>query len=64
MLSSYRLPYTSYETIGRFASQTSSVFQTWDSYIKEFTNAMHEVTRKWQENFIPIKVVPAHPLLM
>ena len=34
-----------------------------DDLIKEFTNVAREVTRKRQEKFIPIKVVPAHAKL-
>lgn len=37
-----------------------AVWQTWDENIKDFTNAAREVTRRRNEKFIPIKVVPKH----
>ncbi|KAF7974161.1 hypothetical protein HWV62_13279 [Athelia sp. TMB] len=63
VLTSHRLPYTPYETFDRLLSQTMNIFRTWDDLIKEFTNVAREVTRKRQEKFIPIKVVPAHAKL-
>lgn len=63
ILTSHRLPYTPYDTFERLLSQTTNVFRTWDDQIKEFTNVAREVTRKRNERFIPIKVVPAHAKL-
>src|ERR1700733_15232297 len=63
VLTSHRLPYTPYETFDRLLSQSTNIFRTWDDLIKEFTNVAREVTRKRQEKFIPIKVVPAHAKL-
>ncbi|KAF9561514.1 hypothetical protein CPC08DRAFT_817653 [Agrocybe pediades] len=63
ILTSYRLPYTPYDTFERLLSQTMNVFRTWDDQIKEFTNVAREVARKRNERFIPIKVVPAHAKL-
>ncbi|KAH9487400.1 Dynein heavy chain, cytoplasmic [Psilocybe cubensis] len=60
ILTSHRLPYTPYDTFERLLSQTMNIFRTWDDQIKEFTNVAREVTRKRNERFIPIKVVPAH----
>ena len=60
VLTSHRLPYTPYDTFDRLLSLTTSIFRTWDDLIKEFTNVAREVTRKRQEKFIPIKVIPAH----
>ncbi|KAF9481287.1 cytoplasmic dynein heavy chain 1 [Pholiota conissans] len=63
ILTSHRLPYTPYDTFERLLSQTTAIFRTWDDQIKEFTNVAREVTRKRNERFIPIKVVPAHAKL-
>ena len=60
VLTSHRLPYTPYDTFDRLLSLTTNIFRTWDDLIKEFTNVAREVTRKRQEKFIPIKVIPAH----
>ena len=63
VLTSHRLLYTPYETFERLLSQTMAIFRTWDDHMKEFTNVAREVTRKRQEKFIPIKVIPAHAKL-
>ena len=63
ILTSYRLPYTPYDTFERILTQTANTFRTWDDQIKEFTNVAREVMRKRHERFIPIKVVPAHARL-
>jgi hypothetical protein len=63
ILTSYRLPYTPYDTFERILTQTTNTFRTWDDQIKEFTNVAREVMRKRNERFIPIKVVPAHARL-
>lgn len=63
VLTSYRLLYTPYETFERLLSSTMAIFRTWDDHMKEFTNVAREVTRKRQERFIPIKVIPAHAKL-
>jgi hypothetical protein len=63
VLTSHRLPYTPYETFDRLLNQTVNIFRSWDESIKEFTNVAREVTRKRQEKFIPIKIVPAHAKL-
>jgi len=63
ILTSQRLPYTPYDTFERLLSQTTNIFRTWDDQIKEFTNVAREVTRKRNEKFIPIKVIPAHAKL-
>ncbi|CAL1696879.1 unnamed protein product [Somion occarium] len=63
VLTTHRLLYTPYETFERLMGQTMGIFRTWDEHIKEFTNVAREVTRKRQERFIPIKIVPAHAKL-
>ncbi|KAJ4492589.1 dynein heavy chain, N-terminal region 1-domain-containing protein [Lentinula edodes] len=63
ILTSHRLPYTPYDTFDRLLSQTTSIFRTWDDQIKEFYTVARDVTRKRSEQFIPIKVVPAHAKL-
>ena len=63
VLTSHRLLYTPYETFERLLSSTMAIFRTWDDHMKEFTNVAREVTRKRQEKFIPIKVIPAHAKL-
>ncbi|PPR06552.1 hypothetical protein CVT26_000730 [Gymnopilus dilepis] len=63
ILTSHRLPFQPYDTFERILSQTMNIFRTWDDQIKEFTNVAREVTRKRNERFIPIKVVPAHAKL-
>ena len=63
VLTSHRLLYTPYETFERLLSSTMAIFRTWDDHMKEFTNVAREVTRKRQERFIPIKVIPAHAKL-
>ena len=63
VLTTHRLLYTPYETFERLLGQTMGIFRTWDENIKEFTNVAREVTRKRQERFIPIKIVPAHAKL-
>lgn len=39
---------------------TGAIFRTWDENIKEFTNVAREATRRRNEKFIPIKVIPRH----
>ena len=63
VLTSYRLPYTPYETFDRLLAQTMNVFRIWDGNLKEFTDVAREVMRKRKERFIPIKVSPAHAKL-
>jgi dynein heavy chain 1 len=62
VLTSHRPSYTPYEAFARL-SQFTNIFRTWDNLIKEFTHVVREVTRKRQEKFILIKVVPAHAKL-
>jgi hypothetical protein len=60
-----QLSYTplAYETFDRLLAQTMNIFRIWDNLIKKFMSVAREVTRKRQEKFIPIKVVPAHAKL-
>ena len=39
---------------------TDSIWRTWDENVKDFTNVAREVTRRRNEKFIPIKIVPRH----
>ena len=41
---------------------TKSIWRTWDENLKEFTNVARDVTRRRNEKFIPIKVIPRHSL--
>lgn len=63
VLTSHRLAYQPYDAFERLLAQTTTIFQTWDSDIKDFTNVAREVTRKRSEKFIPIKIAPAHAKL-
>ena len=63
ILTSQRLPYTPYDTFERLLSQTHNIFRTWDDQMKEFTNVAREVSRKRNEQFIPINIVPARAKL-
>lgn len=37
-----------------------AIWKTWDENVKEFTNVAREVTRRRNEKFIPIKIIPRH----
>ena len=37
-----------------------NIWRTWDENIKDFTNVAREVTRRRNEKFIPIKIIPRH----
>ena len=64
ILTSRRLAYTPYVTFERLLAQTTGIFRTWDDLIKEFVNVARGVTRKRSEKFFPIKVFPAHRMLV
>lgn len=64
ILTSHRLAYQPYDTFERILAQVQKISRTWDEQIKEFTNVAREVTRRRNEKFIPIKIVPAHSKLM
>ncbi|KAL2143584.1 hypothetical protein VTI28DRAFT_10234 [Corynascus sepedonium] len=49
-----------FQDFRRVMKQTDDIFRTWDENIKEFTNVAREVTRRRNERFIPIKIVPRH----
>ncbi|GAB1316626.1 dynein heavy chain, partial [Madurella fahalii] len=49
-----------YQDFSRVMKQADAIFKTWDENIKEFTNVAREVTRRRNERFIPIKIVPRH----
>ncbi|KAL2153811.1 hypothetical protein VTH82DRAFT_4967 [Thermothelomyces myriococcoides] len=49
-----------YQEFRRVMKQTDDIFRIWDENIKEFTNVAREVTRRRNEKFIPIKIVPRH----
>ncbi|KAK4248126.1 dynein heavy chain, N-terminal region 1-domain-containing protein [Corynascus novoguineensis] len=49
-----------FQDFRRVMKQTDDIFRTWDENIKEFTNVAREVTRRRNERFIPIKIVPKH----
>lgn len=38
----------------------SAIWRTWDENVKEFTNVGREASRRRNEKFIPIKIVPRH----
>ncbi|KAL2166549.1 hypothetical protein VTG60DRAFT_2516 [Thermothelomyces hinnuleus] len=49
-----------YQEFRRVMKQADDIFRIWDENIKEFTNVAREVTRRRNERFIPIKIVPRH----
>lgn len=51
------LDYREFQTLTNSAEK---IWRTWDENIKEFTNVAREVTRRRNEKFIPIKIIPKH----
>jgi dynein heavy chain 1 len=49
-----------FQDFGRVMRQADDIFRIWDENIKEFTNVAREVTRRRNERFIPIKIIPRH----
>lgn len=41
-------------------SKTEKIWVAWESHIKEFTNVARDLTRRRNERFIPIKIMPEH----
>ncbi|KAG5519734.1 hypothetical protein PMAC_000007 [Pneumocystis sp. 'macacae'] len=60
LLGSQKLMHLEYTYFKKLMKLTDDIFQTWDDYLKEFTNMAREVTRKRSEKFIPIKIVSQH----
>ena len=60
MKKAFLAPYDAFE---RLVSRTLNTFQTSDERMKELTIAAREVTKKRNEQFIPIKITPAHAKL-
>jgi len=63
VLSPRRLMYMEYDDFERTTQGAVEVFHTWEEMIKEFTNVARDVTRKFKEKFIPIRVNAAHAKL-
>ncbi|KAK3294055.1 dynein heavy chain, N-terminal region 1-domain-containing protein [Chaetomium fimeti] len=49
-----------FQDFRRVMKQADDIFRIWDENIKEFTNVAREVTRRRNERFIPIKIIPRH----
>ncbi|KAK5628509.1 hypothetical protein RRF57_004225 [Xylaria bambusicola] len=49
-----------YKDFKGLMATADEIFKSWDTQIKEFTNIARETTRRRQEKFIPIKVMPKH----
>jgi dynein heavy chain 1 len=41
-------------------SSAENIWRTWDENVRDFTNVAREVTRRRNEKFIPIKIIPRH----
>lgn len=49
-----------YKDFKSLMTTADEIFKSWDAQIKDFTNIARETTRRRQERFIPIKVIPKH----
>ena len=49
-----------FKEFGLVMDQAASIWRTWDENVKDFTNVARELTRRRNEKFIPIKIVPRH----
>src|SRR5207244_702806 len=54
------LMHMDYPEFQSLMSIAEGIWQTWEENVKEFTNVAREVTRRRNEKFIPIKIVPRH----
>ncbi|KAH6718072.1 cytoplasmic dynein-like protein 1 heavy chain 1 [Leptodontidium sp. MPI-SDFR-AT-0119] len=60
LLHGRRLMHLDYREFKSLMGTADSIWKSWDENVKEFTNVAREVTRRRNEKFIPIKIVPKH----
>ena len=54
------LMHLDYRDFKDLLATADGIWTAWDENVKEFTNVAREVTRRRNEKFIPIKIVPKH----
>ncbi|KIN00492.1 hypothetical protein OIDMADRAFT_125387 [Oidiodendron maius Zn] len=54
------LMHLDYRDFKDLLATADGIWSAWDENVKEFTNVAREVTRRRNEKFIPIKIVPKH----
>jgi dynein heavy chain 1 len=54
------LMHLDYRDFRNLMATADGIWKVWDENVKEFTNVAREVTRRRNEKFIPIKIVPKH----
>lgn len=59
-LSGRTLMHMDYPEFQAIMDVAEKIWRTWEEDVKEFTNVAREVTRRRNEKFIPIKIVPRH----
>ncbi|CZT42301.1 dynein heavy chain [Rhynchosporium secalis] len=60
LLHGRRLMSLDYREFKGLMATAETIWKSWDENVKEFTNVAREVTRRRNEKFIPIKIVPKH----
>lgn len=60
LLNGRQLMHLDYRDFKSLMAAADEIWRTWDENVKEFTNVAREVTRRRNEKFIPIKIVPKH----
>ncbi|KAL9059033.1 MAG: hypothetical protein Q9162_001421 [Coniocarpon cinnabarinum] len=60
LMSGRALMRMSYRDFEKTMIMTTTIWQTWDDNVKEFTNVARELTRRRNERYIPIKFNMAH----
>ncbi|RFU30184.1 hypothetical protein B7463_g6181, partial [Scytalidium lignicola] len=60
LLNGRQLMHLEYRDFKSLMAAADEIWRTWDENVKEFTNVAREVTRRRNEKFIPIKIVPKH----
>lgn len=63
LISGRQLMHLDYTDFERTVSATNSIFQIWETELKEFTSVAREMSRRRSEKFIPIKVNSQHTKL-
>ena len=54
------LMHLDFKDFGLVMGRAESIWRIWDENVKDFTNVARELTRRRNEKFIPIKIIPRH----
>lgn len=60
LLNGRTLMHLAFKEFQTVMAAADSIWKTWEESVRDFTNVAREVTRRRNEKFIPIKVIPRH----